>query len=67
MFIRIEQLQTSAGILQSDARSAAVGVVFRIVGIVADEGQKTIVGGEADVDVRLLATAYAMFERILSM
>ena len=65
MLARIEQLQTTARVLQSYARPAAVCVVFGIVGVVADEGQQSMVRFKTDVNVRFQVAAHPVFERVL--
>ena len=62
----IHQFQTAAGVLNADTTAAAVFVTLGIVGIVADEGESSVVLFERDVDGGRTTRTHAVLEGILN-
>ena len=61
----IDEVETTTGVLQSDARTAAVCVVFGEVRVVTGEDELVILLLHADIDLRRPAAAHAVLEGIL--
>ena len=62
---RIDEVKTATGVLQTDARTAAVCVVLGEVGVVAGEDETVSLLLQTDVDLRWPAAAHAVFEGVL--
>lgn len=61
----IEQIHATTGVLQSDARTAAILGGLGVVSIVAIEDERTVFLYEADVDSGRGIAIHAMLEGIL--
>ena len=62
----IHEFQATAGVLETDARTTAIGIVFGIVGVVAGEDELIAFLRQTDIDLRGSATADAMLEGVLN-
>ena len=62
---RIDEIKTATGVLQTDARTAAVCVVLGEVGIVAGKDEIVVLLFQTYIDLRRPTAAYAMLEGIL--
>ena len=63
---RVHEVQSAAGVLDADARAAAVLLVLGVVGVRAAKGDSVVVGGQADVDHGVAATADTVLKGILN-
>ena len=60
----VDEIKAAAGVLQTDARTTSVCIVFREVRIVAGEDKIVALLFQTDVNLRWPATAYAVFEGV---
>ncbi len=63
---RIDEIKTATGVLQTDARTAAVCVVLGEVGIVAGKDEIVVLLFQTYIDLRRSAAAHAVLEGILN-
>ena len=61
----VEEVEAATGILQTDARTAAVGIILGIVSVVATEDQSVVRLFQPDIDFRGTAAADTVLEGIL--
>ena len=62
----VHQIQAAAGVLQSDTRAAAVGIILWIIRVVAGKDDTVVFLFQMDVDHRTPAAAHPVFESILN-